>query len=142
MQLNPQALTRLNNQINAAFAATVNQYGAECRNQIESEVWNWPRLTVRSTGEIAGRIRDIVDTGELRDSQTQPLFSASPSQLKARIAWTAEHAGEVWGGKIVRLKNGNTLLMPARPWTESAIAQMNGIGFRRSLVRECKRFIP
>lgn len=136
MQLNPQAITRKVNQINAAFAATVYQYGAECRNQIESPVWDWPRGTQRANGEFVTSPRDIVDTGELRDSQTQPLFSASPSQLKARIAWTAAHAGKVWGGGVV----GGTIY-PARPWTEPAIAQMNGIGFGRSLVRECKRFV-
>jgi hypothetical protein len=141
MQIDPRALNRVTNQVNAAFAATVNQYAVECRNQIESEVWLWPRLTVRSNNEIAGRIRDIVDTGELRDSQTFPLFRAIPDGLKARIDWTAEHAGVVWGGQIVQLANGNSILLPARPWTDAAAREVGGVGVYRTMVRECKRFV-
>ena len=35
---------------------------------MDDERWYWPRETLRSTGEVADSPRDIVDTGELRDS--------------------------------------------------------------------------
>lgn len=35
---------------------------------MSDERWYWPRRTFRQSGEIATSPRDIVDTGELRDS--------------------------------------------------------------------------
>lgn len=35
------------------------------RDQLKEEVYEWPRVTVRRSGEIAGSPRNIIDTGEL-----------------------------------------------------------------------------
>jgi hypothetical protein len=40
---------------------------------IESDIWAWPRLTIRHDGLLVGSPRDIVDTGALINSQTMTL---------------------------------------------------------------------
>jgi hypothetical protein len=40
------------------------------RDAIDAPVYRWPRKTRRSTGEVVTSPRNIVDTGELRDSQS------------------------------------------------------------------------
>lgn len=40
------------------------------KDAIEAPVYRWPRITRRSTGEVVTSPRNIVDTGELRDSQS------------------------------------------------------------------------
>jgi len=37
---------------------------------MESEIWDWPRQTKRRSGEIVDSPRNIVDLGDLYDSQT------------------------------------------------------------------------
>lgn len=134
MKLNPQALTKITNQVNAAFVATVQEFAAECQEQITTDKWDWPR------GESP---RDIVDTGLLRDSQTQPIYESTGSGLRARIQWDpvdantgkhyalSVHNGEVVGGQV----------RPGRPWAETALQEMGGVGFGRVFERESKRFV-
>lgn len=53
--------------------AGVKALGHTLHNQFQEEItsqkWNWPRKTVRNSGEVAGRTRNIVDFGSLRDLQ-------------------------------------------------------------------------
>ncbi|NEQ65118.1 MAG: hypothetical protein F6K21_06395 [Symploca sp. SIO2D2] len=51
-----------------AFKATAMEFGGVMQDAITSPIWEWDRITVRSTGEIADSPRNIVDTGKLRDS--------------------------------------------------------------------------
>lgn len=53
----------------AAWKAVNEQLGYELDFAMEDERWGWPRTTRRRNGTIAGMVRDIVDTGELRDSR-------------------------------------------------------------------------
>lgn len=111
LKLNAAALKKLDSAISKAFEETVEAYGDECRTAIESPIWKWDGYTLRKNGDFVGSPRDIVDTGELRDSQQEPEFEGDT----ATIEWTAEHAGNVHEGID---SNGNP--MPARPWTEEA----------------------
>ena len=53
-----------------AFTEMAIAFGETAQEIIETEMWEWPRQTVRQNGTVAGSPRDIVDTGELRDSYT------------------------------------------------------------------------
>jgi hypothetical protein len=61
---------------------------------IESDLYPWSGLTRRQNGEIAGSPRNIVDTGELRDSQT---FKVQGN--KATFEWKDEKAERVRNGR-------------------------------------------
>ncbi|MBW4422487.1 MAG: hypothetical protein KME13_25295 [Myxacorys californica WJT36-NPBG1] len=112
LKLNAAAIAKLNGAIDKAFKETVEAYGDECQEAIESPIWKWDGYTLRKNGEFVGSPRDIVDTGELRDSQQEPVYDGN----SATIEWTAEHAGNVHEGID---SNGNPI--PARPWTEEAM---------------------
>jgi hypothetical protein len=49
------------------MAAILNQAFTDA---IESPIWNWPRTTIRRSGEIVISPRDAVDMATLRDSQS------------------------------------------------------------------------
>lgn len=52
-----------------AWQAANEELGNAFDDAMNDQRWAWPRTTVRSTGEVAGTVRNIVDTGELRDSR-------------------------------------------------------------------------
>ncbi len=105
-------LSRLNAKIDQAFQATVTGYTSQCRTEISTEKWVWDGTTHRRSGEVAGSPRDIIDTGELFQSQQEPTFSGNT----ARIDWTAGHAAAVHEGSLNRGK-----IIPGRPWTRTAL---------------------
>ena len=52
-----------------AFESTALAYFRENQKAITSKIWSWPNNTRRASGELAKRRRDIVDLGNLLDSQ-------------------------------------------------------------------------
>lgn len=112
LKLNANALAKVDRAIAKGFQKTVETYATENEVAIESEIWKWDGYTLRKNGDLVGSPRDIVDTGELRDSQQEPVY---PTPTTAKIEWTAEHALGVHEGFD---SAGNP--MPARPWTEEA----------------------
>ena len=52
----------------AAFEEMAIAFGATAQDVLTSEEWGWPRQTRRQNGSVVGSPRDIIDTGELRDS--------------------------------------------------------------------------
>jgi hypothetical protein len=52
----------------SAFEALNYELGDKFAEMIESPIWEWDKTTFRSNGEVVGSPRDIVDTGNLRDS--------------------------------------------------------------------------
>ena len=62
-------LVRANGNMLRAWIATAERFDGELRAAIEAEVYGWDRETVRSSGETVSSPRDIIDTGELRESQ-------------------------------------------------------------------------
>jgi hypothetical protein len=57
----------------SAFDLFSDRFGHECQQNLEDERWDWPRLTIRSDGSVATSPRDIVDTGNLRDSYSKEI---------------------------------------------------------------------
>lgn len=58
-----------NNSPAEAFQDMAGQLNDSFQHAISAPIYDWDRITLRSTGELVGSPRDIVDTGELRDSQ-------------------------------------------------------------------------
>jgi hypothetical protein len=77
-------------------------------NAMESAVWNWN-----------GGARDIIDTGELRDSK-----SVKVQGNRIEISYNVPYAGLVhYGGYILPYGNQSAqkVYLPARPWVDSVI---------------------
>lgn len=51
-----------------AFMAMSEGFGLACQSNLEDVRWQWPRTTVRKSGDVVSSPRDIVDTGELKNS--------------------------------------------------------------------------
>lgn len=56
--------------LDQAFRGTAIAYNRQMQVEISSRVWDWPRDTKRKNGDIVGAPRDIVDRGELANSQS------------------------------------------------------------------------
>ena len=98
----------------------LNEYSAkigdEFQEQIEADDWAWTnKTTKRRNGQEAGNPRDIVDTGELRDSQRGPLIGYS--RYSRGFEWTAEHAALVREGYLT--KSGTRVW--GRDWVATAL---------------------
>ena len=56
--------------IEQAFIKTADKFYDTLQDAFSANVYAWPNITRRRSGEIAGRIRNIVDLQDLKDSQT------------------------------------------------------------------------
>ncbi len=85
-----------------AFRKVVENYAQECKVTLnEPRYWEgeWG-ITHRVNGEVVfGNVRNIVDTGDLRDSQR--VFYLSP--LSAKISWGTgiDYAAKVFYGQAI-----------------------------------------
>lgn len=50
------------------FDAIAFDFGQACQTQMEQEVYEWGRITIRENGELVSSPRNIIDMGNLRDS--------------------------------------------------------------------------
>lgn len=83
--------------------------GRDFQKEITSNKWNWPR------GDSP---RDIVDTGQLRDSYA-PQAGMDGDALIYDHAWPTEYAMAVHEG--AKFKADNRPDLPARRWTEEPL---------------------
>jgi hypothetical protein len=105
---------KLKSAINGAFDVAVEALGDSFQDAIAADIYEWPRETQRSNGEVVGSPRDAVDEEELIDS-----LVVSRTANSAEYEWQAPHASIVHDGATT--KNGTEL--PARPWTEVALRE-------------------
>lgn len=126
-------LVHLENAFGRVFLSAMDWAEEDFRREIEATKWNWPNETERKNGERVGSPRDIVDTGQLRDSQRRENVSEETTDF----VWTGgdgrAYALEVHDGYTSR--GGNR--MPARPFTDETIAQINDV-VNALIVREVK----
>lgn len=96
-----------------------------------SSTWAWPRNTLRQNGLLAGYTRDIIDTGALQRSLSSSTSSGlGGSETTISFAYSAPYAKMVhYGGAMQPYgnKNAATVILPGRPWMQSAIDGSNGI---------------
>ena len=106
---------KINAAINQAFEATADKYAAAQIEAMEASIYDWDGTTTyRKSGEIVSEPRDIVDTGELKNSLHQLYGVGIRTYL-----YLASHAAEVHQGYISDRGNSK----PARPWTKLAREQ-------------------
>ena len=55
--------------LNDSFKSLASVYFGEFHIAMADPIWNWPRITERQSGEIAGFQRNIIDLGDLYNSQ-------------------------------------------------------------------------
>lgn len=98
--------TALKAAIKTAMKRTSQRFADRCTEEIQSKEWPYPTTP---------KIRDIVDTGRLRDSQV-----VTETATGFQVRWTAPYADSVHEG-------GTTLKgerFPGRPWTRDAVAEL------------------
>jgi hypothetical protein len=104
---------RINARINRAWASTNEALSTQFKAEIEAVQWPWPNATARRNGQVVTSPRDIVDLGELRDSQS--LTQIDPNAYEHR--WDAPHAAAVRLG--YRTRNGRSI--PGRDWVSAGL---------------------
>jgi hypothetical protein len=96
-----------------------------------TSIWSWPRNTLRQNGSLAGYTRDIIDTGTLQRSLSSLISSSlGGSETMISFAYSAPYAKMVhYGGAMQPYGNRNaaTVILPGRPWMQSAVEGSNGI---------------
>jgi hypothetical protein len=100
-----------------AFRETAIILNGEFVKAITAPIYGWP------TGESP---RDVVGTGRLRASQRYGFEGAR----KANYTWPVEYSAAVHNGYLSR--GGNP--MPARPWTEIALAAKDPTAIMDTLI--------
>jgi hypothetical protein len=115
-----------------AFGEMVGEFAQEINFQIEDSKWTWPRETVRQNGSVVSSPRDIVDTGELKNSQ----FIEDVSDVYKVIGYTADHAALVHEGYQIERNNGTVTDVPARPFIDTAIEDYNPIEAYSEILKE------
>ena len=108
--MNEQLLREVVNDAWERFSAHVD---SELTRHITEPKWPWPR------GENP---RDIVDTGDLRASQTMAI-DPRPGVMVTKYRWSAPYAPAVHDGAVFKATDaeGNPRTMTARPWTREVI---------------------
>ena len=108
--MNEQVLREVVTEAWERFSAHVD---SELTRHITEPKWPWPR------GENP---RDIVDTGDLRDSQTMAI-DPSPGVMVTKYRWSVPYAAAVHDGAVFKATDaeGNPRTMTARPWTREVI---------------------
>ncbi|MBW4677671.1 MAG: hypothetical protein KME52_27830 [Desmonostoc geniculatum HA4340-LM1] len=120
-------LNKLNSAINKAFDVVVEAQGEAFQNAIASDIWEWPRETLRNNGDLVDSPRDIYDTGKLYDS-----LVISRTANAAEYTWESDHAAIVHDGATT--KNGTEL--PARPWTKVGLEECDAAGIMQKQLDE------
>lgn len=80
---------------------------------IGAAIWEWPRDTERQNGEVAGRIRNIVDSGDLADSYERQR----EGRRRYIHRWNVPYAPIVYNGAT--LSNGTVI--PGRAWGDEGL---------------------
>ena len=66
--LNSSKSKSLGDAIKDSFVKLSSNFGGKMQDSIQSPIWNWPRHTLRKSGDLVGSPRDIVDLGGLINS--------------------------------------------------------------------------
>ena len=115
-----------------SFDEMVGEFAQEINFQIEDTKWPWPRETVRQNGSKVGSPRDIVDKGDLKNSQ----FIEDVSDVYKVVGYTADHAPLVHEGYQIERNDGTVTDVPARPFIDTAIEDYNPIEAYSEILKE------
>lgn len=91
--------------------------------EISQPLWNWPRETLRKSGEVVRSPRSIVDTGELLRS-----YSRRKQGVGTFVhSWDAPHATITYLGWVGR----SGAVVPARPWGDRPLQALPELFVRK-----------
>ena len=112
----------------ARSAQILEDYGPRISFQLQQEIakdqFEWPVPTRRKSGQfVPAGLRDIVDTGQLLNSQTPPQVTANGSLSVLSIRWTAPYSGEVLRGGYLVGTVRNNYVAPGRDWITPALRE-------------------
>ena len=108
--------SKINRAIAKAFQKTSIELANASQDAIESKIYPWDTATLRKNGSVVTSPRDIVDTGELRDSLELDI-----GKRRTNLTWDVDYAIQVHEGYARR--DGSEA--PARPWTVVAIESID-----------------
>lgn len=106
----------LDSAIHRAFYRLVSKFEDLQIEQIEAIKWRWFGKTVRSSGTVVTSPRDILDTGQLKDS----LEVSSVDKFAVKYEYVQDYAGLVHQGFDGAGNSGSPKSYPARPWVTTA----------------------
>lgn len=109
-----------------AFQAVAREAFASMQQSFTAEAWDWPGETERGGGAVAGSPRNLIDTGNLRQSG----FYEFTSPTSARFTWSANYAGAVHEGYRRFRADGSFSTWPARPWTAAVLGRVKVPGIK------------
>lgn len=96
----------------------------QLQQEISKDQFDWPVPTRRKSGQfVPAGLRDIVDTGTLLNSQTNPEITSGAGYARLQIRWTAPYSGEVLRGGYIVGTLRNNYVAPARDWITPALQQ-------------------
>jgi hypothetical protein len=105
------------------FERAMDWADADFDQQMASEKWpltgDWPNSTRRKNGQVVSSPRDIIDTGALLQSKRREQISNSVVDF----IWDDDVAEGVHDGMISK----SNKRLPARPWTEPTLDEIEGI---------------
>jgi hypothetical protein len=105
--------------VDRALRGAVTQLGTAIQTGFDQQVYGWPVITKRRSGELAGTVRDVVDRGTLKGSQTAP-FQVRPGVWA--IEWTTPYANAVFLGAVLKGRKG---ALPARNVPMNTVASFD-----------------
>jgi hypothetical protein len=97
--------------VSEAFGNFAKGQDAAYKAAIADNIFSWPNRTRRDNGELAGTTRNIVDSGEFRDSQSVQIDAFS-----AVYTWDADHAAYIFYGYTT----GSGDKRPPRNWIKAS----------------------
>ena len=88
------------------FNETTKELNTHYETMFDESVWGWPQATERRNGQTVDSPRNLVDKGDLRDSQRREPVD----RITIQFTWSVPYAAAVFLGAT--LKNG--FIYPAR----------------------------
>lgn len=121
----PVRITRWRgDRIVAKVPRILNEYGPligfQLQQEISKEQYEWPVPTLRKSGQFVPKgLRDIVDTGNLLNSQSAPEVTGN----RLRIVWTAPYSKAVLEGGYLIGTVRNSYIARERDWITPALRE-------------------
>lgn len=114
-----KGLNKFKKAMEAMAKDTFVEVGEYLQTYITEEKRDFPNVTVRQygvglTGKLASSPRDVVDSGQLRDSFSQTIFTGGT--LKVATQWDAPHSILVYTG---------TKSIPPYPWVNIGLREVD-----------------
>lgn len=102
---------------------------AAFQQSFTAKAWDWPRETQRTAGAPVGSPRNIIDTGNLRQSGSYQM--TGPYQ--ATFKWSAQYATAVHEGAYIfpwGNRDAERIYLPPRPWTRAVLGKEEVAGIK------------